>query len=142
MTLAEVEREVSRHAPDVPIARAVHRAARVVTSDAKEPSWLEGKRVTLLSGVGHPEAFEETARALGADIRGVHIFDDHHTFSVSEVEGLCEEGTELLVTAKDAVKLRALGVPCASLEVELDIVAGEERLRDLVVATLRGTSSG
>jgi tetraacyldisaccharide-1-P 4'-kinase len=74
-------------------------------------------------------------------VRAVHNFADHHDYKLEEVEGLCEEGAELLVTAKDAVKLRALGVSCASLEVEIDIVAGEEHLRDLVVATLRGTSS-
>ena len=142
-TLAEIEREVHRHAPDVPIAHAVHRPARVVTPTAtEEPSWLEGRAVTLLSGVGHPRAFEETARSLGAEIRRVHVFDDHHAFSVSEVEGLCEEGTELLVTAKDAVKLRALGVPCASLEIEIDVVSGEESLSDLVKAASKGASSG
>ena len=141
-TLKEVEREVARQAPDVPIARAVHKAAQVVTPTATEdPSWLEGREVTLLSGIGHPGAFEETARALGALIRSVHVFDDHHTFSVSDVDGLCEEGSELLVTSKDAVKLRALGVPCASLEIEIDIVAGEESLRDLVEAVSRGASS-
>jgi len=142
-TLAEVERAVHRHAPDVPIAQAIHRPARVVTpATTEEPSWLDGRAVTLLSGVGHPGAFEETVRSLGAEIRRVHIFDDHHTFSVSEVEGLCEEETELLVTAKDAVKLRALGVPCTSLEIEFDIVAGEEALHDLVEAVSKGASIG
>jgi len=142
-TLAEVEREVQRRAPDVPIARAVHRAARVVTqTNTEEPSWLDGRAVTLLSGVGHPGAFEETARALGADIRGVNVFSDHHVFTLSDVEGLCVEGTELLVTAKDAVKLRALAVPCASLEVELEIVEGEAPLAALIEATMRRGSDG
>ena len=142
-TLAEIEREVRRHAPDVPIAHAVHRPSRVVTpTGTQEPSWLEGRSVTLLSGVGHPGAFEETARALGAEIRRVHVFDDHHTFTVSEVDGLCEEDTELLVTAKDAVKLRALDVPCASLEIEMDLIAGEKSLCDLVEAVIKGASSG
>ena len=142
-TLAELEREVARHAPKAPIAHAVHRPARVVTpAQREEPSWLDGRPVTLLSGVGHPGAFEETARSLGAEVSAVHVFDDHHVFKRGEVEGLCEEGTELLVTAKDAVKLRALGVTCSSLEVELDVIKGEEPLSALIEATADGGAGG
>jgi tetraacyldisaccharide 4'-kinase len=142
-TLAEVERAVRRHAPLVPIAHAIHSPARVVTpTKAEEPSWLEGRPVTLLSGVGHPGAFEETARALGADVRAVHVFSDHHQFTRREVEGLGEEGTELLVTAKDAVKLNALGVTCSSLEVELDVIEGEGPLSALVEALVKGGEVG
>ena len=142
-TFAEIEREVQRRAPGVPIARAVHRAARVVTETGTEsPSWLDGRAVTLISGVGHPGAFEETARALGADIRGVHVFKDHHAYAAPEVEGLCEEGTQLLVTPKDAVKLRALGVACLSLEVELELIEGEAPLAARIEATMRRGSDG
>ena len=138
-----LERQVLRHAPGVPVARAVHRPARVVTASAEEdPSWLAGRAVTLLSGVGHPGAFEDTARTLGADVRAVHAFSDHHVFSAAEVEGLCAPETELVVTSKDAVKLRALGVPCTSLEVELDVVAGAAPLRALVEAMAEGVVDG
>ena len=138
----DIQRRIESCAPNVPVARAVHSPVRVVTAEGEEePGWLDGRAFCLLSGVGNPDSFEATARALGAEVRAVHNFADHHDYKLEEVEGLCEEGAELLVTAKDAVKLRALGVSCASLEVEIDIVAGEEHLRDLVVATLRGTSS-
>jgi len=142
-TLAEVERGVRGHAPQVPIARAVHSPTRVVTpTETHEPDWLEGRPVTLLSGVGHPGAFEETARSLGAEVRATHVFEDHHVYEAGEVEGLCEEGTELLVTAKDAVKLNALGVPCCSLEVELELIEGAEQLSALIEAAAFGGEDG
>lgn len=140
-TLAEIERAVRQRSADAPIARAVHRPARVVTAEAvHEPAWLEGRSVTLLSGVGHPAAFEETARSLGAEVRAAHVFEDHHVFQRSELEGLCAEGTELLVTAKDAVKLKALGVSCASLEIELELVQGEAPLLGLIEAAAKGAA--
>ena len=52
----------------------------------------------------------------------------------------CESGVELLVTAKDAVKLRELGVACCSLEVELQITEGAAPLRSLIEAKLCGGS--
>ena len=96
----------------------------------------------MLSGVGNPDSFEATARALGAEVRAVHTFADHHDYKLEEVEGLCTPGIELLVTAKDAVKLRELGVACCSLEVELQIVEGVEPLRALIEAKLCGVHDG
>lgn len=138
----ELERVIGRHAHGVPVARAAHRAARVVTNAGDEaPAWLADRAVTLLSGIAHPGAFEETARALKADVRAVHVFSDHHRYELAEVEGLCEPGTELLVTAKDAVKLRALGVVCASLEVELELTHGSRALESLVAAAVAKDSA-
>jgi len=96
----------------------------------------------LLSGVGNPASFEATARALGAEVRAVHTFADHHDYKLEEVESLCAPGTELLVTAKDAVKLRELGVACNSLEVELEIIEGVEALRALIEVKARGGQDG
>jgi tetraacyldisaccharide 4'-kinase len=139
----ELEDVVLRFAPGIPVARAVHRAVRVVTSTGVEaPTWLEGRAVSLVSGVGHPGAFEETVRALGADVRGVHVFADHHAFRAQEIEELREPEVELLVTAKDAVKLRALDVACSSLEVELEINAGEAALEALIGTLVGGSSDG
>jgi tetraacyldisaccharide-1-P 4'-kinase len=75
-------------------------------------------------------------------VRAVYTFADHHDYKFEEVESLCAPGTELLVTAKDAVKLRELGVACNSLEVELEIIEGVEVLRALIEAKARGGQDG
>ena len=131
--LEAIQRRIQNCAPNVPVAHAVHRPDRVQTPlGERAPEWLEGKAVCLVSGVGNPASFEATARALGADVRAVHTFGDHHDYKREELVGLCEEGVELLVTAKDAVKLRELGVPCCSLEIELQVIEGLERLQALI----------
>ncbi len=136
-------RRVQRCAPNVPVAHAIHRPVRVQTPEGEiDPAWVDGKAFSLVSGVGNPAAFEATARALGADVRAVHTFADHHDYKLGELEGLCAPGTELLVTAKDAVKLRELGVACNSLEVEFEITEGVEALRALIEAKARGGQDG
>src|SRR5262249_23770282 len=43
-----------------------------------ESSDLSGKRVFAFAGIGRPEKFVETLRALGAEITGTQFFPDHH----------------------------------------------------------------
>jgi tetraacyldisaccharide 4'-kinase len=130
-------------APDVPVARAVHRPTKVMTPEGEEPpSWLRGRPVCLVSGVGNPAAFEATARSLGADVQSVHTFADHHSYTAEELEGLCEPASTLLVTAKDAVKLRELGLRCSSLEVEFELIEGAEFLIALIESKLCGVHGG
>src|SRR5262249_3563423 len=70
-TLLEIEREIERLAPGRPIARAAHRARRVVDEHgaAADPSRLAGREVDLVSAIGNPEAFEASVRATGAIVR-------------------------------------------------------------------------
>ena len=96
----------------------------------------------MVSGVGKPGAFETTVRGLGAEVRDVHVFADHHNYKREELTGLCEPGAELLVTTKDAVKLRELGVACCALEIELQITDGAEALRALIEAKAHGGQDG
>ena len=139
--LDAVLRRVQSCAPDVPVAHASHSPIRVRAPHGEEdPAWLKGRPVCLVSGVGNPGAFETTVRGLGAEVRDVHVFADHHNYKREELTGLCESGVELLVTAKDAVKLRELGVACCSLEVELQITEGAAPLRSLIEAKLCGGS--
>ena len=139
--LEAVLRRVQSCAPGVPVAHASHSPTKVRAPHGEEdPAWLRGRPVCLVSGVGNPGAFEATVCGLGADVRGVHVFADHHNYKREELMGLCESGVELLVTAKDAVKLRELGVACCSLEVELQITEGAAPLRSLIEAKLCGGS--
>lgn len=138
--LARLEAELLRWAPGKPLLRAAHRprAVRRLGPDGEgqelPPSWLAGRAVVLVSGLGNPWAFERSARGLGADVRAVVSFPDHHRFGRGEVLAQARAGCELLVSAKDAVKLAALGVDCLVLEVEWELLEGAPVLAALLDA--------
>jgi tetraacyldisaccharide 4'-kinase len=72
-----------------------------------EKSDLSGKRVFAFAGIGRPEKFVETLRALGAEVTGTQFFADHHPYTPGEIAGLkSRAGDSLLVTTqKDLVRL-------------------------------------
>jgi tetraacyldisaccharide 4'-kinase len=68
-----------------------------------------GERVAAFAGIGRPEKFYETLRALGAQIVATRDFPDHHPYQPEEVMGMVEHAARrdavLVTTAKDAVRL-------------------------------------
>lgn len=64
-----------------------------------------GRRVSALAGIAHPPRFFAALQAAGLDVDG-RAFPDHHDFAASDL--VFAAGTPLLVTEKDAVKLRAI----------------------------------
>lgn len=64
-----------------------------------------GSQVHAVSGIGYPQRFFDTLSSLGYDVIG-HPYPDHYEFSLAE---LVQYGNHpLVVTTKDAVKIRAL----------------------------------
>jgi tetraacyldisaccharide 4'-kinase len=70
---------------------------------------LAGRRMLAFAGIGRPEKFFETARAVGVDLVETRAFADHHAFTAAELDALEARadalGAGLLTTAKDAVRL-------------------------------------
>ncbi|KZE31701.1 lipid-A-disaccharide kinase [Crenobacter luteus] len=64
-----------------------------------------GLRVVALAGIGHPQRFFATLRALGLAVSREIAFPDHHAFSAAD---LPEDADAIVVTAKDAVKLQCV----------------------------------
>jgi tetraacyldisaccharide 4'-kinase len=134
-----LRRELASLAPGRPQIATVHRASALCDpSGARlDPRELAGREVTLASGIGHPDAFEKSVRALGAAIAAHERFPDHHAWSASDL-ALVRGDRMLVTTAKDAVKLRALGVACWVLEIELQVVEGLAVLDALLAALPEG----
>jgi tetraacyldisaccharide 4'-kinase len=62
--------------------------------------------VVAVAGIGNPARFFEALRARGLKVDG-RAFPDHHAFTAADLEALPRP---LLMTEKDAVKCRTLGL--------------------------------
>jgi tetraacyldisaccharide-1-P 4'-kinase len=130
-------------APRVEVAVEVRGIVRAGEGCPRDPGVLAGRRVALLSAIGRPARFADTARALGAEVVHEQHHRDHAWLTDADVarflEGASRAGAELrLTTEKDAVRLpvRALGA-LDVLAVAHRVVAGEAAL-DAALAPFGG----
>jgi tetraacyldisaccharide 4'-kinase len=97
--LVGVERLVRGRRPIIP--------ARLVPTP--EAAAIAGQRVFAFSGIGRPEKFFASLRAMGADVVTARAFPDHHPYSAAEASGLLGEAAQMkaiaVTTAKDQVRL-------------------------------------
>lgn len=82
------------------------------TGTVRGEDLLRGRRALAVAGVADPESFGVQVRATGASVR-LEGFPDHHPYSPGDVARLLQEAADaaadyVVVTEKDAVKLRAL----------------------------------
>ena len=87
-------------------------------------SRLAGQRVFAFAGIGRPEKFFQTLRALGAEVAGCEAFADHRPYDAGTLARLRRAAdaakARLVTTAKDAARLGTLLAPdIAVLDVAL-----------------------
>ena len=135
--LARIESTV-RAVCDGPIARAhvvpttVERAGAPVAVTT-----LKDRSVFACCGIGNPGGFRRTLERLGARVVGERAFADHSVPPAAEWPELMRDAREagaesVVITRKDAVKLDPLPDGVAVLDVELQIVEGEDELLRVV----------
>ena len=70
---------------------------------------LRGQRVLAFAGLGHPEKFFESLRAVGCVIAETRTFADHHPYSRSDTDAIAKAahhiGAVPITTEKDAARL-------------------------------------
>ncbi len=141
--LEDIKDELLKINPGLVFVESLHKPVNIYDFKARKEyplDFLKGKRVVLLSSIGDPEHFEETARTLGADVAEHIIFTDHHNYKGSDAERIVKRCNErkfdfLLTTEKDEVKLRRMSISFANytvmtLAIELEITRGMELLVD------------
>ncbi len=110
---------VRRVCPNTPLRLTRHapkRLRRVVDNAPLPLAYLDGHEVEAACAIGNPDAFFRTLEALGASIAARHVFRDHARVSLRP--GV--PNRPLVVTEKDAVRMRAPGEQVYALGVELE----------------------
>ncbi|MCK4868663.1 MAG: tetraacyldisaccharide 4'-kinase [Alphaproteobacteria bacterium] len=90
----------------------------------KESHALDGESVLAFAGIGRPEKFFDTIRALGCKLVESRAFPDHHPYSHKQAKEIIDDawakGALPVTTAKDAVRLPPdLRAPVMVVEVEV-----------------------
>ncbi|MCX5686700.1 MAG: tetraacyldisaccharide 4'-kinase [Candidatus Omnitrophica bacterium] len=142
-----VKSELKRIKSDLVFLESAHRPKYIYDQRNRVElplSYLNKKRLILLSGIGDPSYFEETVRGLGADIAEHIVFSDHHNYNQEDMARILKRCDErkfdfVLMTEKDEVKIRRMSLSFGkyipmTLVIEIDIIAGKEQL----VARLTG----
>ncbi|MEM7694696.1 MAG: tetraacyldisaccharide 4'-kinase [Pseudomonadota bacterium] len=97
----------------------------VPVTAAATPS-LDGARVVAFAGIGRPEKFFASARALGATLVATHSFADHAPYGEDVARALVEEaagaGARLLTTEKDLCRIGRGSPWCARLAEQAAVI--------------------
>ena len=110
---------------------------------------LAGSRLLAFAGIGRPEKFFATLRALDAVIVGARAFPDHYPFRAGEIERLHREAEQararLVTTAKDIVRVppaQRAGIEVLEVEIRWPDPAALARLIGPVVLSAHGNGRG
>lgn len=130
--------EAGRHFGALPVL-----AARIVPAQTAQS--LAGKKVVAFCGIGRPEKFFATVRALGAEVMEEMPYPDHHVFSDEEImfvlEIMAQRGATVAVTTeKDRARLSPEAKPMVEaipITIAFDAPAEVEALLDGLFAAKR-----
>ena len=148
--LGMIENKLRAINPDMLIAQSIHATVNIKSTDDIETSieQLKGRKIYAFCGIGNPNAFINTIKALGPEIAGSKFYNDHHRYTDACLADIYEqarlaEADMILTTQKDWTKIKRLkldkkDIQLAYLAIEIKFLAGEDKLRCLIKDTLAG----
>ena len=107
--------------------------------------FLKGRKISAITGIGNPRQFLASLENMGAEVGYFKAYPDHYYWEEAEIsdlsKGLVENGfSELIITAKDGVKLEPwgnvfdrFGLTCYILSLEFS-VADQQVIRRIEAA--------
>ncbi len=101
-----------------------------------EPSWLQGKRVLLFSGVANARSFRRLVEGLDAQVVDELIFPDHMTYTPNTLRQIQERADKAqanvrVTTEKDLVKVKPVWPypePVWALSLGVQFIEGQDKL--------------
>ena len=126
--------DLVRRVPGKPLIETAHKVTAVTDDEGwlLSPDVLAGREVDLVSGIGHPDAFEASVRSVGASIRSHRRFPDHWAYAADDLAGLGD--APIVTTSKDAAKIAELGRTPWIVDIEIAVVRGGPVLAALLDA--------
>ena len=133
-------RELNAHAEIAECRHTPRDFTDVYTGETHGLSFLQGKKISAVSGIAAPRGFEESLERLGAEIVARRRFPDHHRYTQQEILDVINEarsrGASLVVTTeKDAVrfpKIERRDVPVHFLRITIELLSGAEDFNQLI----------
>jgi len=151
--IEEIQRTIKAINPLLVIATAFHKPLCIRDGQDVEsqPVQLKDKKVFTFCGIGNPDAFFNTVKSVGAAIAGSMIFDDHYHYTKADIDRIAagakaSKADLVLTTEKDFSKidtawLTKTPVKFAYLAVEIELLAGAERITELIDKAIAGKIS-
>ena len=148
----DARQAVKRLAPNALVLESTHQPTHlypVVSEDSEERMGveeLEGKRLLAVCGIGNPESFVATLRRCSPENVELLAFPDHHVYTETDGQQIYDafraaKADLIVTTQKDEQKLVSLAehheLPIVVLAVALVIDGGDERLTDVLLASIR-----
>lgn len=133
-------RELNPHAEISECRHSPKYLENLYTREQTGLEFLQGLKISAVSGIAVPESFENGLRKLGAEIVHSARYSDHHRYSQQEIietiNSAAEAGAEVIVTTeKDAVRFPLLDrcdLPVIYLRVEIEMLSGSEAFNDWI----------
>ena len=92
------------HPGEIAMSLEPSKAINLKTKQRVDVSELED--LVAFAGIGHPPRFFNTLNVLNADVKVTKGFADHQDFDQQELEAFAQQGANVIMTEKDAVKCR------------------------------------
>jgi len=113
--------------------------------DVCDAEALKNQPVVAFCGIANPEGFRQILEDSQVQLKMFKAFPDHHVYSLQDIKELesraLEEGGKLiLISEKDAVKLKDIkfSLPFYKVVIDLEILEGREIFNKKITTTRRG----
>ena len=117
----------------------------IENDDVCDAEALKNQPVVAFCGIANPEGFRQILEDSQVQLKVFKAFPDHHVYNLQDIKdlesGALEEGGKLiLVSEKDAVKLKDIkfSLPFYKVVIDLEILEGREIFNKKITTTSRG----